>query len=287
MSVMDPQNTFQVIRFNVMSDGVAVMRLARGTVGNAVTLEMLDEVKAVLSTCDADDRVKVLILMAEGKNFCAGLDFATMQVVTRETLGVSETCPAVARERFRKVVLAMQEAITALERCTKPIIAAVQGACVGAGVDMISACDIRLCTEDASFCVKEVDVGITADLGTLQRLPYIIGEGRARDLALTARTICGKTALQYGLVTQTCQTVLQLPDAAMSLARTVASKPSLAVRGTKQVMLYGRGRSVEESLQHVALWNAAFLWSSELQTILQTVQQRQASRTAPRTRAKL
>lgn len=158
----------------------------------------------------------------------------------------------------------VQAACTAFEACRKPVLAAVHGACVGAGVDMITACDMRICSASARFCVKEVDLAITADLGTLQRLPQIVGGGRASELALTARTIDATTALSYGLVTSVVDDSA-LRRAAIQQAAALAAKPTLAVCGTKHVLRQQRARSVQDGLEHVALWNAAMLWSHELQ----------------------
>jgi delta(3,5)-delta(2,4)-dienoyl-CoA isomerase len=162
----------------------------------------------------------------------------------------------------------MQDACTAFEACGKPIIAAVQGACVGAGVDMIAACDIRICSKDATFCVKEVDLAITADLGTLQRLPHIVGGGRAQEMALTARSVTASEAKEYGLVTKVSDTHDTLLTEALSMANLLASKPRLALMGTKQVILHGRRQQVQAGLEHVALWNSSMLWSHELQNVM-------------------
>jgi Delta3,5-Delta2,4-dienoyl-CoA isomerase len=168
----------------------------------------------------------------------------------------------------------MQEACTAFETCSKPVIVAVQGACVGAGVDMITACDIRICSKDATFCIKEVDLAITADLGTLQRLPLIVGVGRAQELVLTARSLSSSEAQDYGLVTTVSDSHASLLRKAFTLASVLASKPRLALMGTKRVMLHGRGQQVQAGLEHVALWNSSMLWSHELQHIMQQLPDR-------------
>ena len=170
----------------------------------------------------------------------------------------------------------MQEACTCLERCSKPVIAAIQGACVGAGVDIVTAADMRICAPSARFCVKEVDLAITADLGSLQRLPQIIGEGRARDMALTARAVDAQQALQYGLVTHVACSDAALGDESLKLAAQLAHKPQLALSGTKEVMLQARRQQVQEGLRHVGLWNAAMLWSNELQDTVKAVLQQRA-----------
>ena len=168
----------------------------------------------------------------------------------------------------------MQDACSCFERCSKPVVAAVQGACVGAGVDIITACDVRVCAPTARFCVKEVDLAITADLGTLQRLPHIVGGGRARELALTARTIGAAEAREIGLVTRVAPSEGGLAAAALEVAAGIARKPALAAWGTKRVLVRGQAGSVQDGLEHVALWNAAMLWSRELQGALRGVPQR-------------
>jgi enoyl-CoA hydratase/carnithine racemase len=139
---------------------------------------------------------------------------------------------------------------------------------VGAGVDIISACDVRVGTHTARFCVKEVDLGITADLGTLQRLPHIVGEARTRELALTARTFSGDDALAYGLVTSCHDSPAAALHAAMDTARLIAAKPGLAVSGTKKVLLATRDTRVSEGLEYVAMWNSALLLSTGLEEAL-------------------
>ncbi|KAJ9522603.1 hypothetical protein QJQ45_019655 [Haematococcus lacustris] len=190
------------------------------------------------------------------------------------------SCPARQREHFRRRLLTLQDTLSCVEQCRCPVIAAVHGACIGGGVDLITACDVRVCSKDATFCVKvlkecfgcpvqEVDLGITADLGTLQRLPHIIGHGAASDLALTARTIGCEEALRLGLVTQA--SVLgssreELVSGAMQLAQQVAAKSPLALVGTKRVLRHtrDRGGAVASGLEYVATYNAAMLVSEDL-----------------------
>jgi enoyl-CoA hydratase/carnithine racemase len=168
----------------------------------------------------------------------------------------------------------MQDACSCLERCEKPVVAAVQGACFGAGVDLITAADIRVCAPCARFCVKEIDLAITADLGTLQRLPGIIGEGRAREMALSARVVDADTAMQYGLVTRVASSSDKLQHLGPDVAEQIARKPSLAAVGTKRSLLYSRDKSVDEGLKDVTLWNASMLWSHELQQATAQIMQR-------------
>ena len=159
----------------------------------------------------------------------------------------------------------MQDSFNAIEACKKPVLAAIDGACVGAGVDLISACDMRYCTEAAFFNVKEVDLGITADLGTLQRLPHIVGLGIAKEWALTARDIKAQEAKKCFLVNRVFSDQSGLLKEVLQIAELIRDKSALAVRGTKKILNYSRDHSVMESLDYVATWNAAVLPSKYLQ----------------------
>jgi enoyl-CoA hydratase/carnithine racemase len=162
--------------------------------------------------------------------------------------------------RMRQYIESLQECISSIERVPVPVIAAVHGYCVGAGVDLITACDIRICSEDARFCVKEVDLGIAADMGTLSRLPGICGDGIARELCLTASTITATRAYEIHLVSQVCETHDALLENARVLAKSLAAKSPVAIAGTKECLLYHRDHgNVKDSLTYVAMMNAAML----------------------------
>ena len=158
----------------------------------------------------------------------------------------------------------MQETINAVERCRKPVIAAIHGACMGAGVDLITACDLRYCAEGVRIAVKEIDMGLVADVGVLQRLPKLVGEGVTRDMAYTGREVGAKEAGRNGLVNRAYPTHGKMMKAVTELARNLAAKSPLALRGTKHVITHGRDHSVAESMEYVALWNAAMLMSEDL-----------------------
>lgn len=158
----------------------------------------------------------------------------------------------------------MQSAVTALEECRKPVIVSIHGACIGGGIDIITACDIRYCTDDAVFSVKEVDVGLTADLGTLQRLPAIVGYGNAVELALTARKFSGSEAKGLGLVSRVFGSKDDLDDFVAHIAEEIAAKSPLAVTGTKAVLLKSKDLSLDQGLDYVATWNSSMLLSDDL-----------------------
>jgi len=182
-------------------------------------------------------------------------------------IGFREEGIDVSRKAFalRQNVGAYQEAFTAIENCPKPVIIATHGGCIGGGVDMITAGDIRVCTQDAYFCVKEVDIGLAADVGTLQRLPKVIkSESLVRDLCFTARKMFADEAKSCGLVSRVFQDKKSMIIGVMDLAKTIASKSPIAVQGTKIALIHARDHSVKEGLDFIKAWNMAMLQSSDI-----------------------
>ncbi len=168
------------------------------------------------------------------------------------------------REDLRVKLLQAQQGVNALEKCRKPVIAAVHGHCLGGGVDLLCACDIRIATQDAIFGIREVRVAFIADVGTLQRLPYIIGYGRFQELALTGRDFGAEEALEMGFITRICKDREQLLGEAKRLAEQIASSSPLAVQGTKDVILFSRDKGVYPGLEYVAQKNAAMIPSEDM-----------------------
>ncbi|KVH97870.1 delta(3,5)-Delta(2,4)-dienoyl-CoA isomerase, peroxisomal [Cynara cardunculus var. scolymus] len=244
---------------------VFILRLNTPRRSNALSSQFFQEFPAALSSLDQNPNVAVIILSAKGNNFCAGFDLKALASLTADIHTGSD--PARSAERSRRHIKFMQDAISAIEHCRKPVIAAVQGACIGGGVDMITACDMRFCTEDAYFCVKEVDLAITADLGSLQRLPGIVGYGNAMDLALTARTFSGSEAKAMGLVSKTFGSKADMDEGVGAIAEGIAAKSGLAVIGTKRVMITSREMRLNEGLDYVATWNSALFLSNDLKEV--------------------
>ncbi|KAK9831511.1 hypothetical protein WJX81_004189 [Elliptochloris bilobata] len=238
---------------------------------------MWAELPQALEALDAHPDVRAVLLTGQGKNFCAGIDFSALAGVVRV---LDAGCPGRARERLLRDIQRWQASLTALERCRWPVIAAIDGACIGAGVDMITACDIRYCTESAYFCVKEVDLAITADMGTLQRLPGIVGDGAARELALTARRLGASEALALRLVSAVHPDAVALRIAAARTAAAIAARSPLAVAGTKRVLLHSRDHTVADGLEFVAAYNSALLPSADLQEVFRAVSAREQPRFA-------
>ncbi len=248
-----------------LEDGVGRIELNRPAKANAINAVMWRELRAAAEWLDGTPEVRVGVLAAAGKYFTAGLDLTMFGELKH---GADETCGGRSREATMRDILAIQDSITAFERCRKPVIAEIQGACVGGGIDIVTACDMRFCSEDAWFSVKEIDVGIVADVGTLQRLPRLIGEGPARELCYTGRRFDGREAAALKLVNRCYPTQGDLRRGVGDLAREIASKSPLSVRGTKAMITYARDHSVADGLTYVATWNAAMLFSADLEEAL-------------------
>ncbi len=241
---------------------VGVVTLNRSDRANAMNRAGWDALREAFRRADREPAVRCVVLVGAGRHFCAGIDLDFLQSLGAAA-GTDVDCPARARENLRDFILDMQDVINAIEACRKPVIAAVQGACIGAGVDVITAADFRYCTADARFSIKEVDMAIIADMGVLQRLPKIVGDPVARELAYTAREFRGEEAARLGLANRVFATTEDMLAAAMEVARTIAAKSPVTIRGIKEVMLHTRDHSVEESLRHLAVLNAAVLLSDD------------------------
>jgi enoyl-CoA hydratase/carnithine racemase len=236
---------------------IAWLTLNRPEKRNVMGLAFFEQIAERFDGLDRDPDIRVVIIKAEGKSFCAGTDLKEAEVL----LGQST---ADGRDRMRKKILELQQSLTKIEKCRKPVIAAVHSHCIGAGVDLICACDIRLATKDAVFSIRETRMGIIADVGTLQRLPHIIGHGWFRELALTGRDFTAQEALKMGLITRICDDSPALYQEARHLADQIAACPPLTVQGTKEVINYSRDNGIEAGLQFVAQKNAAALPSEDL-----------------------
>ncbi|MEN8247010.1 MAG: crotonase/enoyl-CoA hydratase family protein [Thermodesulfobacteriota bacterium] len=224
---------------------------------NSIDEEGYEQIKQLFIDIDKDPDIRAIIVKGEGKCFTAGMDLAALGSLVRD--GAADS-----REFLRKDILNGQQGMSVIEKCTKPVIAAVHNYCLGAGVDLLSACDIRIASRDAVFSVREVRMGVIADLGTLQRLPYIIGHGWFRELALTGRDFSAEEALQMGFITRICNSKEAVFEEAEKLADELASCPPLAVQGTKDVLLYSRDNGVEAGLKYVAQKNATALISEDI-----------------------
>lgn len=246
------------------TSGVAFVNLARPEKMNALHMPLWEEITDVFRQCSDDPLVRVVVLGGEGAHFCSGMDLSVFGKLA--ALADAEPCSGRRREQLSTVIQYFQDGCSSPEFCTKPVLAAIHGNAVGGAVDLLTACDLRYCTDDAYFCVKEVDLAIVADVGTMQRLPKLVGDQRARELTYTARGFGGQEAKDMGLVLESFATQELLDAHVADVAREIASKSSITVRGIKQVSLYTRDHpDVSEGLVHVKQWNTSYLMTADLQ----------------------
>jgi enoyl-CoA hydratase len=257
-------------------DGIAQVRLNRPDRANALDRTLWSEVRAAFQAVDADPAARVAVLSGNGAHFCAGIDLG-MLASLRDAGGRGAS---VGRrgEALRRVILDLQDCLTWTERCRVPVLAAVHGVCVGAGLDLAVACDLRYATADARFVLKEVEMGVAADVGVLQRLPRIVGEGVTRELAYTGRPISGAEAAELRLVNRVFDTADELRKGVLEIAGEIAAKSPLAMRGTKQAITYGRDHSVADGLEQIATWNAATLLSADLDEAIAAFHEKRPAR---------
>lgn len=240
--------------------------------GNAMGPDFWNELPRVFRAADADPEVRAIVLAGSGEHFSYGLDLQAMLPQWSEYLGGDAL--AAPRTAFLDEIRRLQEAVNSIARTRKPVVAAVDGWCIGGGIDVITAADIRLASADAKFSVREVKVAIVADLGTLQRLGTIVGEGHARELAFTGRDIDAARAERIGLVNDVYPDRESMFTAARELAAEIAANPPLVVQGTKEVLGVNTQAQVEAGQRYVSTWNAAFLPSKDLSEAVQAFMER-------------
>ena len=253
--------SFDTLTLSV-EEHIATVRLNRPEKMNAMNLAMWHDIRAAFQWIDAAPQVRVAVLEGEGKAFTSGIDLQMMMGLGGQ---IRNDCDGRTREALRRLILDLQDTLSSLERCRKPVLAAVHGACVGGGIDLIVCADMRYCSADAWFSIKEIDIGMVADVGTLQRLPRLIGDGMARELAYTARRVDGAEARQIGLVNRVFDTPEALREGVREIAAAIAAKSPLSVRGVKEMLGYARDHTVADGLNYNATWNAAMLMSNDLQ----------------------
>ncbi len=252
---------------SVETDGhVATLWLDREAKRNALGPAFWSDLPRAMAVIGSDPEVRAVVVAARGPHFSVGLDLVAMAGLTTPSSSGNGPPPSMAaRARSARVeILRLQASVTSVAECHVPVIAAIQGYCIGGGVDLAAACDIRLASNDAVFSVRETKVAIVADLGSLQRLPGIIGRGHVAELAYTGKDITADRALSIGLVNQLSPDADTVVRDARAMAAEIAANSPLAVQGTKAVLTAGEGSSVAEGLEYTATWNAAFLASDDL-----------------------
>lgn len=247
-----------------LSNNIAHVQINRPEKINAMNAAFWSEIVDIFQWIDETDAVRVVVLSGAGKHFSSGIDLMLLASVATE-LGKDVGRNA---RLLRRKILQMQASFNAVDNCRKPVLAAIQGYCLGGAIDLIAACDLRYAAADAQFAIKEIDMGMAADVGTLQRLPRIIGDGILRELAYTGRPVGAEEARQIGLVNRTFDDTASLLDGVFAIAADIAAKSPIAVAGTKQMLSYMRDHRIDDGLEYIATWNAAMLQSTDLRVAM-------------------
>ena len=242
-----------------ISDHVANLILSRPDQLNTMSRDFWVELGEVTEEINMNSEVRVLIMSSTGKHFCAGMDLTAFSNGVDNIPEDKKPDHARIGEAVYRVAKELQGYISSLESIRVPVIAAIHGGCVGGAVDLVTACDIRLASDDAFFCIQEINIGMAADVGTLQRLPKIIPDSKMREMAYTGRRMYAEEAKESGLVSDTFESHEKLLEAANNLAKEIATKSPIAIHGLKAVMNYSRDHSVSDSLDFNALWSGAML----------------------------
>lgn len=245
-----------------IENGIAHISMNRPDQLNSMIRVFWKELPDLIKEIDKNSDARVIVLSGQGKHFSAGMDLATFVPPKKSEVEVD---PARQREVFYHEVLELQDAFTALEECRMPTIASIHGACVGGAIDMVAACDMRYCSEDAFFKIAEVDIGIAADVGTLQRLPSLIPLASLRELAFTGRKFNSSEAKSLGLVNEVFESQETLADEVQKIALNIAKKSPLVTRVIKKQINYARDHSVRDSLEFHATWNASLISGKDMQ----------------------
>jgi enoyl-CoA hydratase len=248
----------------LIEEQVATVSLNRPDKANSMNGAMWEELQACFDWLDAEPSVRAVILAGNGKHFCAGLDLAMFGGLHGESSDLSRRA-----EHLRRTILRLQDNLSAIEKCRVPVLAAIHSTCIGGGVDMTCCADMRYATQDAFFSIREIDIGMTADVGTLQRLPKIIPDGVVRELAYTGRNMHAQEAKEVGFVNRVFEDRDTMMHEVTAIARSIAKKSPLAMRGSKEMLLYSRDHSVSQGLNYVATWNAGMLSQADLQAGMQ------------------
>ncbi|TGK53973.1 crotonase/enoyl-CoA hydratase family protein [Leptospira kanakyensis] len=274
---MNPSPFFEIEK----RKNVAILWLNRPEKRNAMNWPFWRDLPDMVDQINADPQIHCFVIAAKGKSFSTGLD---LEEFFQEFKPVVQGELADGREKLYQLVLTMQKGINAVYNSKKPSIALVQKHCIGGGLDLVSACDIRYASEDAVFSLRESKVAIVADMGSLQRLPHLIGNAHTRELALTGKDITADEAFQMGLVTKVTKDFDSLLQAGLKTAEEIAENPTIVIRGVKQVLNHGIGKTIEEGLDYVAVWNASMLDSKDFRAAIGGFMERKRPVYNPETR---
>ena len=271
------KDKYKCFNLNV-SENIANLIFSRPDELNTMSRDFWVELGDVLDEINRNSDIRVVVMSSTGKHFCAGMDLNAFSNGVDNIPDNKKPDSARVGEAIYRVAKELQEYISTLEKIRVPVIAAIQGGCIGGAVDLVTACDIRLASNDAFFCIQEVNIGMAADVGTLQRLPRIIPDSKMRELAYTGRRMYADEAKETGLVSDTYDSQDKMLEAASSLAKEIASKSPVAIYGLKAVMNYSRDHSVKDGLEYNALWSGAMLSQKDMtEAMTANMEKREAS----------
>ena len=258
-------------------DQVAHVVLNRPDKRNAMNRSFWKELPEIIEDIDANARARVIVISSTGPHFSAGLDLSMFSDGAEADAARAETQKLQRGAASYDNILFMQKSFNCLEDCRIPVIAAVQGGAIGGGVDLSVACDMRYATEDAFFIIQEINIALTADVGTFPRLVKLIPEGIVRELAYTGRRMSAQDARQAGLVNRVFADQATMLEEVMQIAREIASKAPIAVYGSKRMINYARDHSTQDGLDYISIWNTSMMNSAE---IMEAINARNEGRSA-------
>ena len=249
--------------FNVeIEEGVAHIQFKRPDKFNSMIREFWNEMPEIINDISDNAKARAIVISSTGKHFCSGMDLA---VFTPSGDKPDPRSQAQRKESFRINVKKLQDTISCLDNARMPVLMAIQGGCIGGAVDLSSAADMRYCSSDAFFCIQEINIGMTADVGTFPRLCHLIPQGMVRELAYTGRRLPAHRAKEIGLVNEVYDSHDELVAAVLATAKEIASKSPLAVTGSKVMMNYARDHTIDDALDYIALWQTGMFEPLEMQ----------------------
>lgn len=265
--------------FNLeIEDNIANIILSRPEQLNSMSRKFWVELPEILEEVNRNSEIRVLIISSTGKHFCAGMDLSAFDNGVANIPKEKRPDNARIGEALYRSARELQEYISKLEKIRVPVIAAIHGGCIGGAVDLVTACDIRLATTDAFFCIQEINIGMAADVGTLQRLPRIIPDSKMRELAYTGRRMLADEAKESGLVSDVYNSQEEMVNAAKEMANEIAKKSPIAIYGLKALMNYSRDHTISDSLDFNALWSGAMLSQRDMEEAIKAfVEKREAT----------
>jgi enoyl-CoA hydratase len=265
-----------------IADRIAHVVLNRPDKRNSMNLKFWDELPAIIEDVDANSKARVIVISSTGPHFTAGIDVSVFGQDDQMLTAGSNDDLAKRQHgaRFYDTVTRLQNSFTCMENCRVPVLVAIQGGCIGGGVDLVTACDMRYATEDAFLTIFETNIGMTADVGTFPRLVKLVPEGFVREMAYTGRQVTASEAQAVGLVNRVYPDRASMLAGVMEIARDIASKAPLAVHGCKRMITYARDHSTADGLDYIAAWNASMLSVDEIREAMLASKERREGRFA-------